>query len=82
MAQKVVVYVFMTVCCFFFPKGRIPRTKQYYGAIWVVFYGFSEALSLAQNCINAVLEALKRYLSIVYGCFPWLKDEGKEYRRT
>lgn len=80
MAQKVVVYVFMTVV--FFSKGRIPRTKQYYGTIWVVFCGFSEALSLAQNCVNAVLEALKRYLSIVYRCFPWLKDEGKEYGRT
>lgn len=58
-----VVYVFMTL--WFFPKGRIPRTKQYDGAMWIVFYGFSEALSLVQNYVKAVLEALQRYLSTV-----------------
>lgn len=33
--------------------------------MWIVFYGFSEPLSLVQNYVKAVLEALQRYLSAV-----------------
>jgi hypothetical protein len=35
------VYVFMTVVLY---KSRIPRMKQYCGTIWIVFYGYYEAL--------------------------------------
>lgn len=50
-------------------KGRIPSTKQYYGAIWIVFYGFSEAFCPLPKMVLKLLEALKRYLSIVKDLF-------------
>lgn len=60
--------------CVVLSKGRIPRTKQYYGAIWFVFYGFSEAFCpLPKTVIKAVLEALKRYLSVVTDLFLGLR---------
>lgn len=46
-------------------KGRIPSTKQYYGAIWIVFYGFSEAFCPLPKTALKLLEALERYLRIV-----------------
>lgn len=70
MAQKVVVYIFMTVVL---SKGRIPRTKLYSGAIWIVFYGFSEAFCPLPQTVKAVLEALKRYFSIVIDHFLGLE---------
>lgn len=51
MAQKVAAYIFMTAVL---SKGRIPRTKQYYGAtafIWIVFYGFSEVFCPLPNTV-------------------------------
>lgn len=51
--------------CVVLSKGRIPGTKQYYGAIWIVFYGFSEAFCPLPKMALKLLEALKRYLRIV-----------------
>jgi len=51
--------------CVVLSKGRIPGTKQYYGAIWIVFYGFSEAFCPLPKTALKLLEALKRYLKIV-----------------
>lgn len=59
--------------CVILSKGKIPRTKQYYGAIWIVFYGFSEAFCPLPKTVKAVLEALKRYFSIVIDHFLGLK---------
>lgn len=60
-------------------KGRIPRTKQYYGAIWIVFYGFSEAFCPLPKTVKAVLEALKRYFGIVIDHFlGWWEQEVPE----
>lgn len=51
--------------CVVLSKGRIPGTKQYYGAIWIVFYGFSEAFCPLPKTALKLLEALKRYFKIV-----------------
>lgn len=40
--------------CVVLSKGRIPGAKRFYGAMWIVFYGFSEVfLSLTQNSVKA-----------------------------
>lgn len=52
--------------CGFFLRAEFPEQNNIMVPIlWIVFYGFSEALSLAQNYVKAVLEALQRYLSVV-----------------
>lgn len=62
-------------------KGRIPRTKQYYGAIWIVLWFLCGFVSLVQSCVEAVLGALQRYLSIVIGLFPGFKRRVRSQLR-
>lgn len=54
-------------------KGRIPRTKQYSGAMWMVFYGFSEAFCPLPKTIKAGIEALKSYFNVVIDHFLGLE---------
>lgn len=73
MAQKVVVYVFMTM--WFCLRAEFPERNNIVpcGLCFMV----SEVLSLVQSCVKAVLDALKMYISIVYASFSWLKHEEK-----
>lgn len=66
-----VIYVSMSYVVL--SVGRIPSIKQYYGAIWIVFYGFSEAFCPLPKLVLKLLEALKWYLSVVIDLFLGLR---------
>lgn len=63
--------------CVVLSKGRIPRTKQYSGAIGIVFFGFFEAFCPLPQTVKAVLEALKRYFNVILDHFLGLEMRAR-----